>query len=188
MKRLPNIISCSRIALSVLLMFLTDEPVLFIIVYFMCGISDVADGYLARLLDAQTALGAKLDSIGDFIFFAVGLYVIMTFVNVEDAGLITFIVVFVAVARTVNIVITKVKFKQWGIMHTIGNKLTGAALFLLLPICSLANAVPIWSVVVLGLTAILSSLEESAILLKSESYDVDRKSILFLIKNGIGRV
>ncbi|MCG3622412.1 CDP-alcohol phosphatidyltransferase family protein [Clostridioides difficile] len=40
----------------------------FWICYFWCGISDIFDGLIARKLRQQSGIGAKLDSIADFIF------------------------------------------------------------------------------------------------------------------------
>lgn len=180
MKQLPNIISCSRIILSVMLLLLIDKPVLFAIVYFTCGISDVVDGYLARLLNAKTMLGIKLDSMGDFIFYAVLLFIMLTYINGDDSSLITTCVIIIAIIRTTNLVITKVKFKQWNVMHTIGNKLTGLALFLMFPICSFVNNMPFWSIIMVVVMAVLSSLEESVILLKSKDYEANRRSFFIL--------
>ncbi|HGH0401081.1 TPA: CDP-alcohol phosphatidyltransferase family protein [Clostridioides difficile] len=39
----------------------------FWICYFWCGISDILDGLIARKLRQQSGIGAKLDSIADFI-------------------------------------------------------------------------------------------------------------------------
>ena len=166
MKRLPNLISCSRIALSVVLLFLIDKPVLFTIVYFLCGISDIMDGYLARSLNAKTTLGIKLDSLGDFIFYIVWLFVLLAYVDNGNSGLIIVCVVIVAIIRATNLTITRIKFKQWNVIHTIGNKLTGLVLFILLPICSIANNIPFRSIIIVSIIAFLSALEESVILKK----------------------
>lgn len=181
MKQLPNMISCIRIVLSIMLLFLINIPSIFVIIYFLCGISDVVDGYLARLLDAETMVGAKLDSLGDFTFFMVWLFILITFLHGENNIPIIICSIIVAVIRIINLIITKVKFKQWNIIHTIGNKLTGLIMFFMLPIYSFAKNIPFWSVIVIGVIAIISSLEESLILLKSKSYDANRKSILSLV-------
>lgn len=39
-------------------------------VYGLCGISDMADGYLARRLHAESKRGAMLDSVADLCFVA----------------------------------------------------------------------------------------------------------------------
>ena len=66
MKQLPNIITLLRIAGS-LGLFLSDVTnVLFWLVYALCGISDIADGWLARRLKCV----ALLDSLADICFVA----------------------------------------------------------------------------------------------------------------------
>lgn len=182
MERLPNFISCLRIALSIALLFLTDEPMLFAVAYFICGISDALDGYLARRLSAQTMFGSKLDSAGDFIFYMVCLHILLTFTRRGEGGIILTCVTIIAAIRVINLVITKVKFKHWCMMHTIGNKLTVFAFFLMLPVWVLANRTLHWSVIAVGLTAGLSALEEAVILLKSKTYHANGRSLLALCK------
>jgi CDP-diacylglycerol--glycerol-3-phosphate 3-phosphatidyltransferase len=144
----------------------------------LCGISDFADGFIARLLKANTRLGAKLDSLGDFVFFSVWLYILLNIVNIRYSAFLLICIVLIAIVRTTNFMITKVKFKQWSVMHTIGNKLTGFALFLILPICIIANSIPDWCIAIISLLALISALEETAILIKYKTYDTDRKCIL----------
>lgn len=176
-KRLPNLVSCFRIVLSIAFLFLRDKPALFAVAYSLCGISDVADGYLARLLNAETTIGAKLDSMGDFFFYAAWLFILLTFAGNDDFGPIIIFVIAIAVIRVTNLAITKAKFKQWNVMHTIGNKLTGFILFLILPFYVFVDDVISWSIIAVGIIAVLSSLEENVILLKSKSYNADRRSI-----------
>ena len=94
MTQLPNIISTLRIAGSVglLLCDVTDVVLAmpssvttrpspselgrlsllrpFWIIYVLCGISDIADGWLARRLKCVTKTGALLDSLADICFVA----------------------------------------------------------------------------------------------------------------------
>ena len=129
-------------------------------------------------MNAETTLGIKLDSLGDFIFYAVWLFILLTFVKNADSGRIIIYVTIVAIIRIANLVVTKIKFRQWNVMHTIGNKLTGLALFLMLPICIYAKNIPFWSMIVFSAIAALSALEESIILLRAKSYDANRRSVL----------
>ncbi|MDP4205839.1 MAG: CDP-alcohol phosphatidyltransferase family protein [Bacteroidota bacterium] len=177
MKQIPNILSCSRIVLSVVLFFLIGETTSFIIVYLLCGISDVADGYLARRLTAETRLGAKLDSLADFIFWCIALYALWIQTDVGNDLIILWGASGVVLIRMVNFLITKSKFKQWGMIHTIGNKATGLILFLLLPIYFYEGRLPGAISVSLVLIAMLSAIEESIIIIASKTYDVNRKSI-----------
>lgn len=177
MKRLPNFISCLRIILSIVLLFLINKPLPFAIVYFLCGISDVLDGCIARSTGAETPLGVKLDSLGDIVFYAAWLFILVTLLNDESSGIILACAIAACVVRIANVVITKVKFKQFGIMHTVGNKLTGLVLFIILPVCIFIGSMPVWIVISCSIVAVLFALEESVILLKSDIYDANRRSI-----------
>ncbi len=64
-------------------------------------------------------------------------------VKLENFELIVTCMVVVAVIRVVNFIITKVKFKQWSMMHTVGNKIAGLALFIALPFYILTGGAPL---------------------------------------------
>lgn len=76
MKHVPNIITLSRVLLSLTLLLLYDRPWLFFMVYLIAGMSDMLDGYLARVYDVQSTLGATLDTIADLCLFLVCLIVL----------------------------------------------------------------------------------------------------------------
>jgi CDP-diacylglycerol--glycerol-3-phosphate 3-phosphatidyltransferase len=62
MTQLPNIITLLRIAGSLGLLLCDVKGVVFWIIYGLCGISDIADGWLARKLKCVTKKGALLDN------------------------------------------------------------------------------------------------------------------------------
>ena len=62
MTQLPNIITLLRIAGSLGLLLCDVKGVVFWIIYGLCGISDIADGWLARKLKCVTRTGALLDN------------------------------------------------------------------------------------------------------------------------------
>lgn len=67
---IPNIISGIRILLSLTLLFF-HSGLGFWIVYFICGISDMLDGYLARKFQVTNKQGEVLDTIADMTFLAI---------------------------------------------------------------------------------------------------------------------
>ncbi|TLG77128.1 CDP-alcohol phosphatidyltransferase family protein [Culicoidibacter larvae] len=177
MKQIPNCITLLRIFLTIALFFFIQDTWVFIFIYICCGISDILDGYIARRYKLSSAFGAKLDSIADFIFFVTSilLFIIKFQLQFPLYVIICFIVIFLI--RIANLVITKIKFKQWGMFHTIGNKISGLLLFLILPIGVLINYFPDIPVIILGATALLSALEEMLILQKMTTYNADTKSL-----------
>ncbi|BCJ94000.1 CDP-alcohol phosphatidyltransferase [Anaerocolumna cellulosilytica] len=173
MKLIPNILSLARIALSVLLLLIPAASGLFLIIYLLCGLTDIADGYIARHYHAATTFGAKLDSLADFIFWGIVIYVLLFRTDFKINMFIIGICIIIAAIRLMNFIITRYKFKQWAMMHTYGNKLTGLALFLIYPFWIYWNLAPYFVIII----PLLSALEEGVILLISKSYDVNRKSI-----------
>ena len=69
MKNTANYITAGRIGLALSLLFVPPLTILFYIVYLLCGLSDMADGLIARKTHTESAFGAKLDSIADFSFY-----------------------------------------------------------------------------------------------------------------------
>lgn len=177
MKHLPNIISCFRIALSGALFFFTDRPAVFIFLFILCGISDAADGYIARRFGLETRLGARLDSLGDFLFTAAAIYAIFPLISHES--IILSFIVFIFILRIANLTITKLKFRQWGVIHTIGSKVTGAILFVFVPVCVARVFIPFWPAVAVCAASSLSALDETAILLTSKTYDENRPAFFY---------
>ena len=69
---LPNTISFIRILMAPVLLYLAvqQQPEWFLIVLIFTVFTDVLDGFLARMLKQITAMGAHLDSWGDFIIYS----------------------------------------------------------------------------------------------------------------------
>ncbi|QDR80023.1 pgsA: CDP-diacylglycerol--glycerol-3-phosphate 3-phosphatidyltransferase [Sporomusa termitida] len=177
MAGLPNVLSCLRIVLALLLVLLSESPALFTITYIVCGITDIADGYIARKYNAATKLGSKLDSLGDFIFWAVVVAVLFFRTSIYTDSLVLTGGLVVTIMRAANFLITKIKFKQWGMLHSTGNKAAGLALYLALPICVLLGYMPLYLAIPVFIIALLSALEEMAILVTSNKYNANRKSL-----------
>ena len=72
MKRLPNLLTAARLALAPYLFFLMfrHQYRAIIPLFILIGVSDVADGFLARRFDASSRLGAYLDPIADKILLS----------------------------------------------------------------------------------------------------------------------
>lgn len=76
----PNLLSLARIAVLplVLVDLLAGRLMRAFVVMLLIGASDWLDGYLARVLDQRTRLGAVLDPIGDrAVFIVVGLGLVL---------------------------------------------------------------------------------------------------------------
>jgi len=97
---LPNAISLLRIALvaPILWLILEDRFELALILFFVAGISDGLDGYLARTFNWHTKTGALLDPIADKLLVA------GTFITLASVGQIPAWLAFVVVFRDIVII------------------------------------------------------------------------------------
>ncbi|MCL6457357.1 MAG: CDP-alcohol phosphatidyltransferase family protein [Gorillibacterium sp.] len=173
MKQMANIISLSRLFLSLALFFTFHHALLFLILYLICGCSDAVDGYVARKTKTESELGARLDSIADLIFFAVVILSIILWMKNEILIFLPWILL-AAFIRCANLAIAAHKYHTFAILHTWGNKLTGFLLFIT-PLCILyEQSVVLWAVCVI---AVLSAAEESVIHITSTRLNINRRSI-----------
>ena len=144
MRRLPNIISVLRIAGSACILFCYVTGWAFGSVYLVCGFSDMADGWLARRLDAETKTGALLDSMADICFVVCCCYRLLPVLEIPLwlwmwAGMIVMI-------KVANQVSALVMYRQCCFPHTMANKVTGFLLFLAVPMT-------FWSIVPISIVA-----------------------------------
>ena len=113
-------------------------------VYGLCGISDMADGYLARKLHAESKRGAMLDSVADLCFVACCAIRLLPVLPIPKwlwiwAGLIVII-------KIINQISALVIHSHLCFPHTLANKLTGLLLFIAVPMV-------LWSIVPLVFVA-----------------------------------
>lgn len=128
-KQIPNIITLLRIILSAALIFTENFSVLFYILYFVCGISDIADGFLSRKLGTESLFGSTLDSLADFIFIAVCAVKLWGYIT-ENCFIAAAFAVIAAVKLMLSII-----FKDRN-THTAANKAAGFFLFVSVPFIS----------------------------------------------------
>lgn len=141
-----NVITAGRIVLSASLLFLPALSTGFFAVYSLCGLSDIADGPIARRTGTESELGAKLDSVADTVFAAVCLIKLLPKYRL-NAPLWIWIAA-IAVLQLANII----RAQEFELLHTKANKITGLMLFALpfaalfcdvkyaaIPVCAMAS-------------------------------------------------
>ena len=131
MKSLPNAISALRFLGAVCLLFFRVESCAFWVIYFVCGLSDMADGYLARKLGCESKVGALLDSLADLAFVICCYFKLMP-VLAFPKWLWIWGGVIVAI-KVINQISALVMYKKCIFLHTIANKVAGVLLFLAVP-------------------------------------------------------
>ena len=126
---IANIITGSRILLSLSLFVISPTSISFTLLYLLCGVTDVLDGFLARKLHMESEKGAMLDSAVDLLFAVVYAVRILPLLSVPLW--IWIWIAIIAVTKVSGILIASKKAHKLSIEHSLGNKITGLLLFLL---------------------------------------------------------
>ena len=150
MKSLPNAISALRFLGAVCLLFFGVESCAFWVIYFVCGLSDIADGYLARKLGCVSKTGALLDSLADLVFVVCCCFKLIPAVAFPKwlwiwGGVIVAI-------KVINQISALVMYKKFVFPHTVANKVTGVLLFVGVPL-----TVFLESIVPMVITAVVAT-------------------------------
>ena len=127
-KYIANIITGSRIILSLPLLFLPLSSAWFYILYLFCGLSDMIDGTVARKTGAVSQFGARLDTASDFVFMWVCSIKILPLLRIS-VWLWGWIIM-IAVMKIFDIAFVLIRKKKLISIHSVFNKITGFALFL----------------------------------------------------------
>jgi CDP-diacylglycerol--glycerol-3-phosphate 3-phosphatidyltransferase len=158
MTQLPNIITLLRIAGSLGLLLCDVTGVVFWIIYGLCGISDIADGWLARKLKCVTRTGALLDSLADICFVAccawkllpiLGSALPLCFSKELPQWLWLWAGVIVAI-KVMNQLSALAIYGRCRFPHTTANKATGFLLFIAVPMT-------VWSIIPIAIAAIVAT-------------------------------
>ena len=124
---MADLMTISRIFLSILLLFLPFTSLSFLALYIAGGVTDMADGFVARATGTAGARGAKLDSLADGVFFLSSAIKI-----IPSLSILPFLwapVMIVLLVRVANLLHSFFKGREP--LHTTADKITGFLLFLL---------------------------------------------------------
>ena len=128
-KHIANIITGSRIAFSLPLLFIPLTSAWFCVLYLLCGLSDMIDGTVARKTKCASEFGARLDTISDFVFMVVALIKFVPYLYIP-----TWLWIWIGIIATVkigNVAFGFVRTKKFISPHTVLNKVMGLLLFLM---------------------------------------------------------
>lgn len=116
-----------RILLSVLLLFFPVYSLGFFVCYLLCGLTDIADGAVARHFRSASTFGAKFDTVADFMFAAAAMMKLLPTLAIP-IWLLWWIIL-IAVMKGINLIVEFLRRGQLAAVHTKMNKATGALLF-----------------------------------------------------------
>ena len=126
---MANIITGIRIICSIALLFCPVFSPVFYALYITAGVSDMADGAVARKTGTVSEFGSRLDTIADIVFVVVCM---IKLIPVLDIPLWLFIwIAIIALIKMINIISGYVMNKELVAAHTVMNKVTGILLFVL---------------------------------------------------------
>ena len=126
---MANIITGIRIVCSIALLFSPVFSPAFYALYIIAGISDMIDGAVARKTGTASEFGSKLDTAADLILVVVCLIKLLPVIHVPIWLLIW--VAIIAVIRAINLISGYVRQKEFVVLHTEMNKVTGIMLLVL---------------------------------------------------------
>ena len=128
-KHLPNVITVLRLVGAFGMLFTKALSLWFFILYTFCGVSDLLDGWIARMTHNTSELGAKLDSIADLSFNAVMVIKIFPTLWQRLPIGIWIVVGITLLLRIISYSFFALKHHSFASLHTYMNKLTGFAVF-----------------------------------------------------------
>ena len=156
MKHLPNAITALRFFGAVCLLFFGVESCAFWAIYFVCSLSDMADGYLARKLGCESKAGAMLDSLADLAFVICCCFKLIPALAFPKwlwiwGGVIVTI-------KVINQISALAMYNKCIFPHTFANKVTGSLLFVGVPLTVfLESIVPM---VIISVVATFAAVQE----------------------------
>ena len=178
---IPNLVSSIRIGLAPVLVYLAFNQMdaWFLGVLLFSGFTDILDGFLARTLNQMTALGARLDSWGDFaIYSTMAVCAWILWPGIVARELIYFAMIISSFS--IPVAIGLIKFRRLTSYHTWSVKVAVAVTFVgyVLLFAEIAQ----WPFVLASLICIYAGIEQILITLTMHHERVNVSSIWAAMK------
>lgn len=125
-----NVVTCARIVMSPFLVMVSPYSWTFLVLFILCGLTDVLDGWLARRYHVESEFGGKLDSIADLMMFVALSYVVVS--NVDIPMVVWAMVIAIIVIKFLSFMIGR-RNGFFGFRHSQFNRITGALVFASIP-------------------------------------------------------
>lgn len=154
-------------------MYIKPFSIAFWICYFLGGLSDLLDGFVARTLNQQSAKGAKIDSIADFVF-AVSIFIIVL-KHIFLPGWLWRFISLILVTRIITFSVGFYKYRTFSSLHTYFNKASGLLIFMF-PLLYIILKLDVAGTIVC-IISFVASVEELVITVKSSRLDRDCKGL-----------
>ena len=160
MKRIPDLLSMSRIVLCLPLLMVDAMTVPFWVLYVIAGLTDILDGFLARRWEVESKLGARLDSLADFVFVLTVGYKFFPLLKLPAT--LWMMIGLIALIKVANAISSYMVKRRIEFLHTRANKLTGFFLFIGMMAIGQSYFVPVaW---VIACIALFAAIQEGHII------------------------
>ncbi len=151
----PNLLTGLRLGLTFAFPFI--EPRWWALVILVAGLSDLADGFIARRFDLATWIGGLLDAVADKAFTLV---VLVTFILTGRLAWWMVAVLFIRDIAVVVAAVFAVAVREWGAFRLMSSrwfgKLTTTVIFTLLVVVALWPEQRTATLVLVSIGAVLS--------------------------------
>jgi CDP-diacylglycerol--glycerol-3-phosphate 3-phosphatidyltransferase len=173
--KIPNALCALRILVAGCLLIVPPLSALCLTLYLIGGLSDFLDGKIARRHNVTSVRGARLDSIADAAFFTVSLFVFIPLALLPRWAL--YWIVGIVLLRLVTLGIGFRRFHTFASHHTHTNRITGGALFVMLPLQGFLGFEQMAPAILVCSLASLASLEEIILMATTKKLDLDTRSL-----------
>lgn len=183
LRALPNLLSGLRVLLVPALwsFALADRPVWVGVGLLLAGATDMADGWLARRLDAVSARGAQLDSLGDNLLALSGAAWLLILRPDVAAEFVAPLLVWIALYLTF-LSVGWSKFRRFGNLHLWSAKLAAVFQYAFLVHCMLFDGVPVGLFQATFAISLVSLVEGLAYQLLARQVDESTGSVLLALR------
>ena len=160
MKRIPDLLSMSRIVLCLPLLIVDAMTIPFWVIYLIAGLTDILDGFLARRWGVESKFGARLDSLADFVFVLVVGYKLFPWLRLPAT--LWMMIGLIALVKVINAISSFIVKHRIEFLHTKANKLTGFLLFIGMMTVGQSYFIPVaW---VIACIALFAAIQEGHII------------------------
>ena len=173
MRHIANVLTALRIVASPAFFFVEPMTTAFYVLNIGIWLTDILDGFIARLTRSESELGSKLDTAADLVLAAV--LFLRLFPMLRPKTVFVLWMAAISLTKLATMTVIHVRYKVFGMIHTWLNKATGALIMLYPLVMGLIDQDT--ALAVIGSVATLGAAEELIIAATAQEFSADRKSI-----------
>ncbi len=178
----PNCITAVRIVGAFVMMFTKIFTKEFYIIYTLCGVTDVLDGFVARITKKTTEFGAKLDSVADLLFYGTMLVKLLPEMLKAMPNAMPVMIASLLMLRICSYLIAAFRYKKFASLHTYMNKASGFCCFIMPYMINFIPQNVVYSIVY-GV-AVVAGIEELLIHSSAQNYTRGNRTVITAVKDG----